>query len=73
MNSQKAAHLPVIGGESRPKQAAQRIGCSIGYVYALIHDGQLDSRTIKRRGKERGIRLISNASIERFLTQGAAV
>jgi excisionase family DNA binding protein len=39
---------PPVGGEVRPKEAAARIGCSIGYVYALIEDGVLSSRKITR-------------------------
>jgi hypothetical protein len=58
--------------EVRPKEAAALIGCSIGYVYALMNDGLLEHRAIKRRGKERGIRLISRMSITRFLSQEKA-
>jgi len=46
------------------------IGCSVGYLYSLMHDGRLKSRAITRRGYERGIRLISVESIRKFLAQG---
>ena len=59
--------------EVRPKEAAAIIGRSVGYVYLLMADDQIDHRTIRRRGKERGIRLISVASIERFLNQEVSV
>jgi Helix-turn-helix domain len=59
--------------EVRPKQAAEMIGCSVGFIYQLMNDGQLAHRSITRRGKERGIRLISVASIEKFLSQEATV
>jgi hypothetical protein len=55
--------------EVRPKEAAARIGCSIPYIYHLMHGGELEHRTIRRRGLERGIRLISAASVERYLAQ----
>jgi hypothetical protein len=58
MNAQK---------EVRPKEAAQMIGCSVGFVYSLMKQGQLQHRAIVRRGYERGIRLISVESINRFL------
>jgi hypothetical protein len=57
--------------EVRPKEAAARIGCSVGFIYALMSDGQLESRTIRRPGKERGIRLITLASVEKFLSRDA--
>jgi hypothetical protein len=59
--------------EVRPKEAAARIGCSVGFIYALMDDGVLEHRAIKRKGKERGIRLIKISSIEKFLSQEAAV
>jgi hypothetical protein len=59
--------LPACKREVRPKEAAQIIGCSVGYVYSLMNDGQLESRKLTRRGYERGIRLVSVASIEKFL------
>jgi hypothetical protein len=57
--------------EVRPKEAAQMIGCSVGFVYALMKDGHLSSRVLLRRGYHRGIRLISVESIEKFLAQPA--
>jgi hypothetical protein len=72
MTSQKVISSPQRR-EVRPREAAAMIGCSVGFVYALMGDGQLDHRSITRRGKERGIRLISVASIEKFLSQGAIV
>jgi hypothetical protein len=60
---------PTIQKEVRPKEAAARIGCSIPYIYHLMHGGELEHRTIRRRGLERGIRLISAASVERYLSQ----
>ena len=61
--------------EVRPKEAAARIGCSIGYVYALMKEGQLEHRAVVRRGRERGLRLITLSSVEKFLSQpeGASV
>jgi excisionase family DNA binding protein len=61
--------------EIRPKEAAARIGCSIGYVYALMKEGQLEHRAVVRRGRERGLRLITLSSVEKFLSQpeGASV
>ncbi|MBV8224577.1 MAG: helix-turn-helix domain-containing protein [Verrucomicrobia bacterium] len=53
--------------EVRPKEAAEMIGCSVGLVYSLMNQGQLQHRAIVRRGYERGIRLISVESINRFL------
>jgi hypothetical protein len=53
--------------EVRPKEAAQMIGCSVGFVYSLMNQGHLQHRAIIRRGYERGIRLISVESINRFL------
>jgi hypothetical protein len=53
--------------EVRPKEAALMIGCSVGLVYSLMNQGQLQHRAIVRRGYERGIRLISVESINRFL------
>jgi hypothetical protein len=41
MNAQK---------EVRPKEAAQMIGCSVGFVYSLMKQGQLQHRAIVRRG-----------------------
>jgi hypothetical protein len=49
------------------------IGCLVGYVYALIKDGVLSSRALTRRGYDRGIRLISVASIEKLLSQETVV
>jgi hypothetical protein len=60
---------PAWKREVRPKVAAQMIGCSVGYVYSLMNDGQLESRKLTRRGYERGIRLVSIASIEKYLAQ----
>ena len=57
--------------EVRPKEAAAMIGCSVGYVYALMKDGQIISRALVRRGYERGIRLIAVDSIRQFLSQEA--
>ena len=54
--------------EVSPKQAAEMIGCSVGYIYAL-GDGELVHRPILRRGKERGLRRITVESIERFLAK----
>ncbi len=65
----KNSQLPVRS-EVRPRQAAEMIGCSVGYVYALMADGQLKSRSLTRRNKERGIRFVSVASIEAFLKGG---
>jgi hypothetical protein len=45
------------------------IGCSVGYIYALMGDGELVHRPILRRGKERGLRRITVESIERFLAK----
>jgi hypothetical protein len=67
MNTTKELAIPHWQKEIRPKQAAQIIGCSVGYVYALMKDGQLTSRALLRRGYERGIRLISTESIRKFL------
>jgi hypothetical protein len=61
--------VPAWKREVRPKEAAQIIGCSVGYVYSLLNDGILEGRKLTRRGYERGIRLISVASIEKFLVQ----
>jgi hypothetical protein len=47
------------------------IGCSVGYVYALMKDGQITSRALVRRGYERGIRLIAVDSIQKFLSPEA--
>jgi hypothetical protein len=48
------------------------IGCSIPYIYHLMHSGHLEHRALMRRGYERGIRLITIASIEKFLAQESA-
>ena len=61
--------IPAWKHEVRPKEAAQMIGCSVGFVYALMKDGQLNSRALLRRRYERGILLISVESINRFLSQ----
>jgi hypothetical protein len=53
--------------EVRPREAASMIGCSVGYVYALLKDQTLSSRTIIRRNYSRGIRLITVRSIQDFL------
>jgi hypothetical protein len=53
--------------EVRPKMAAAMLGCSTGQVYSYLRDGLLESRSLLRRGYERGIRLISVASIRRLL------
>jgi hypothetical protein len=71
MKSVNPVNIPSWRREVSPKEAAAIIGRSVGYVYALMGDGQLDSRTICRRGRQRGIRLISVASIEKFLAQPA--
>jgi hypothetical protein len=55
--------------EVSPKLAAEMIGCSVGYIYALMGDGELVHRPILRRGKERGLRRITVESIERFLAK----
>jgi hypothetical protein len=34
--------------EIRPKEAAERIGCSVGYVYALLSEGAVESRVLAR-------------------------
>lgn len=59
--------------EVRPKEAADIIAsvigsCSIGKIYDLMAAGQLDHRSVPpRNGKERGVRLITVASIEEYL------
>jgi hypothetical protein len=53
--------------EVRPKEAADIIGCSIGKIYGLMAEGQLDHRSITHDGKQRGTRLITVASIEEYL------
>jgi hypothetical protein len=63
------AKIPAWKREVRPKVAAQMLGCSVGYVYSLMNDGTLQSRKLTRRGYERGIRLVSVASIEKYLAQ----
>ena len=62
-------NIPGWRHEVRPKEAAAIIGCSVGFVYALMKDGQIESRALLRRGYQRGIRLIDVASIKRFLAQ----
>jgi hypothetical protein len=47
------------------------MNCSVGFIYAMMREGRLESRKLTRRGYERGIRLISVASIEKFLAQEA--
>jgi excisionase family DNA binding protein len=66
--SQKTNRLPPCE-DVRPKVAADAIGCSKTTVYRLIQDGSLESHTVLRRGKDRGIRLISIKSLEKFLSQ----
>jgi hypothetical protein len=73
MKSSNSITSPPQRTEVRPKEAAAMIGCSVGFIYQLMHDGQLSSRSITRRNKERGIRLIAVSSIEKFLSQGVAV
>jgi hypothetical protein len=63
--------VPTWKTEIRPKEAAAMIGCSVGYVYTLMKDGQISSRALVRRGYERGIRLIAVDSIRKFLSQAA--
>jgi hypothetical protein len=59
--------------EVRPKETADIIAnavgsCSIGKVYVLMKSGQLVHRSVPpRNGKERGVRLITVASIEEYL------
>jgi hypothetical protein len=72
MKLQNVINSPPPRNEVRPKEAAAMIGCSVGFIYQLMHDGHLVSRTITRRNKERGIRLIAVSSIEKFLSQGVA-
>jgi hypothetical protein len=72
MNSKNLISFPPRR-EVRPKQAAEMLGCSVGYVYALMAEGLLEHRAITRRGRERGIRLITLVSIQKFLTQEPTV
>jgi excisionase family DNA binding protein len=53
----------------RPREAAELIGVSLSHVYTLINDGTLESRTMLRAGKWRGIRLITLESIQKYLEQ----
>lgn len=71
MNSQNVSSPP--RKEVRPREAAEMIGSSVGYVYALMAEGQLVHRSVVRRGRERGMRWITIASIEKFLAQGTGV
>jgi excisionase family DNA binding protein len=57
--------------EVRPKEAAELMHCSIGYVYLLLSEGAIESRKVCRRGYDRGIRLIDVASLEKWLAQRA--
>ncbi len=66
MNLYRIVRLPKRT-EVRPKEAAEIIGCSIGKIYDLMDEGQLDHRSITRDGKQRGARLITVASIEEYL------
>ena len=71
MNLYRIVRLP-RRTEVRPKEAADIIAsvigsCSIGKVYDLMDEGQLDHRSITRDGKQRGTRLITVASIEEYL------
>jgi hypothetical protein len=70
--SQNHLKPPEWKREVRPKEAAAMIGCSVGYVYSLMKENQLTSRALVRRGYERGIRLISVESINKFLEPDAA-
>jgi hypothetical protein len=71
ITSPQDREVRVLRREIRPKEAAALIGCSVGFIYQLMADGQLENRSITRRGKERGIRLVSVSSIEKFLAQEA--
>jgi hypothetical protein len=73
MNTSHNAPNSAHPKEVRPKEAAAMIGCSVGFLYGLMADGQLENRTIRRPGKERGIRLITLASIEKFLSKEVVV
>jgi DNA-binding Xre family transcriptional regulator len=55
--------------EVRPKDAAAMLGLSTSFVHNLISDGTLESRTLLRKGKRRGIRLITLESIQKYLEQ----
>jgi len=66
MNLYRTVRLP-RRTEVRPKEAADIIGCSVGKVYGLMDEGQLNHRSITRDGKQRGARLITVASIEEYL------
>ena len=55
--------------EVRPKEAAELLGCSRALVYVLMNEGQLDYRTLKRRGRAWGLRFITVASIEKLRAQ----
>lgn len=55
--------------EVRPKEAAKRLKRSVPSVFRLMHSGELEHRTIRRRGVERGIRLITVESINRYMAE----
>jgi DNA-binding Xre family transcriptional regulator len=55
--------------EVRPRDAATMLGLSTSHVHNLISDGTLESRTLLRKGKRRGIRLITLESIQRYMEQ----
>jgi hypothetical protein len=54
----------------RPPKSGQTIeGCSRAYLYELIKDGTIRSVALRRREKQRGIRLIHLPSLRKFIAE----
>lgn len=47
-------------------------GLRRGTVYNLLHEGEIESVCLRRRGRRSGVRLISVASVREFLKRAAA-